>query len=283
MVASYLLNPSRHEPRPGRGGPGTPGPRADPGQGDRGQRREGPVACRRGSRAHEANTPASAPRRPSGSGPDPHGKDPGAGSERSLRTGGDAARGGAGRHGAEGRPDRSRATSGRCRGQFDHLLAQSEERIYGLAGERFNINFAQAAPGRSCSTSSSSPTGRKTKDGYSTDVDVLTGACPDARAARGDPGLPEHRRSSNRPTSTPCPPLVHPQTERIHTSYNQTVTATGRLSSSNPNLQNIPIRTPEGRRIRQAFIAPTGLTCCSRPTTPRSSCASSPTSRATKP
>jgi DNA polymerase-1 len=54
------------------------------------------------------------------------------------------------------------------------------------------------------------------------------------------------------------PSLINRQTGRIHTSYNQTVTATGRLSSSNPNLQNIPVRTPDGKRIRQTFIAPDG-------------------------
>jgi DNA polymerase-1 len=54
------------------------------------------------------------------------------------------------------------------------------------------------------------------------------------------------------------PLKINPQTRRVHTSYHQAVTATGRLSSSDPNLQNIPIRTPEGRRIRQAFIAPPG-------------------------
>ena len=56
------------------------------------------------------------------------------------------------------------------------------------------------------------------------------------------------------------PQMVNPETGRVHTSYHQAVAATGRLSSSNPNLQNIPIRTPEGRKIRQAFIAPTGYT-----------------------
>jgi DNA polymerase I len=56
------------------------------------------------------------------------------------------------------------------------------------------------------------------------------------------------------------PQMVNPETGRVHTSYHQAVAATGRLSSSNPNLQNIPIRTPEGRKIRQAFIAPQGYT-----------------------
>ncbi|MCK4609228.1 MAG: DNA polymerase I, partial [Gammaproteobacteria bacterium] len=54
------------------------------------------------------------------------------------------------------------------------------------------------------------------------------------------------------------PEQINSKTGRVHTSYNQAITATGRLSSTNPNLQNIPIRTPEGRRIRQAFIAPSG-------------------------
>jgi DNA polymerase-1 len=56
------------------------------------------------------------------------------------------------------------------------------------------------------------------------------------------------------------PQMVNPETGRVHTSYHQAIAATGRLSSSNPNLQNIPIRTPEGRKIRQAFIAPEGYT-----------------------
>jgi DNA polymerase-1 len=72
------------------------------------------------------------------------------------------------------------------------------------------------------------------------------------------------------------PVLVNPETGRVHTSFNQAVAATGRLSSSDPNLQNIPIRTEIGRLIRSAFIAAPG-TCSSRPTTRRSSCACSHT------
>jgi DNA polymerase-1 len=98
---------------------------------------------------------------------------------------------------------------------------------------------------------------KKTKTGYSTDVEVLT-------------KLSLHHelpleilayRNLNKLKSTyidVLPKLIHPKTGRIHTSYNQTVTATGRLSSSDPNLQNIPIRTDEGNRVRQAFIPEKG-------------------------
>ena len=77
------------------------------------------------------------------------------------------------------------------------------------------------------------------------------------------------------------PLQINERTGRIHTSYHQAVAATGRLSSTDPNLQNIPIRTAEGRRIRQAFVAPEGTSCWPL-TTLRSSCASWRTCRRTK-
>jgi len=133
------------------------------------------------------------------------------------------------------------------------LLSLSEEKIYRLAGEKFNINSPKQLQ-NILFEKLKLPAGKKTKEGYSTDVDVLT------ELAKGHE-LPAEilaYRSLAKLKSTyvdALPALINPQTGRIHTSYNQTVTATGRLSSSNPNLQNIPIRTLEGKRIRQAFIA----------------------------
>ena len=140
--------------------------------------------------------------------------------------------------------------------ESEQLLALSEEKIHRLAGEKFNINSPkqlQAVLFEKLGL----PRGRKTKEGYSTDVDVLTSLAQNHElpaeilAYRGMVKLKSTYIDA-------LPELVHSRTGRVHTSYNQTVTATGRLSSSNPNLQNIPIRTLEGKRIRQAFIAPPG-------------------------
>src|SRR5690606_15166166 len=98
---------------------------------------------------------------------------------------------------------------------------------------------------------------RKTSHGYSTAADVLENL-------RGEHPIVEkvlHWRELQKLQSTyvdALPTLVNPQTGRVHTSFNQTGTSTGRVSSSNPNLQNIPIRSEEGRRVRRAFIAPKG-------------------------
>jgi len=101
------------------------------------------------------------------------------------------------------------------------------------------------------------PVVRKTKTGPSTDASVLE----ELAALHELPAAILRFRMLAKLKSTyvdALPPLVHPDTGRIHTTFNQTVAATGRLSSNNPNLQNIPIRTPEGRRVREAFIARPG-------------------------
>jgi DNA polymerase-1 len=137
--------------------------------------------------------------------------------------------------------------------ELAQLLSMSEEKIFHLAGEKFNINSPkqlQAVLFEKLKL----PTGKKTKDGFSTDVDVLSALA----LSHELPAEILAYRSLAKLKSTyvdALPVLVNSQTGRIHTSYNQTVAATGRLSSSNPNLQNIPIRTLEGKRIRQAFIA----------------------------
>jgi DNA polymerase-1 len=146
---------------------------------------------------------------------------------------------------------------GEMSGQLGQLLEISEEKIYRLAGERFNINSPKQLQ-VVLFEKLGLPRGRKTKAGYSTDVDVLTNL---ARSYELPAEILAYR-SLMKLRSTyvdALPLLVNPETGRVHTSYNQTMTATGRLSSSNPNLQNIPIRTTEGKRIRQAFIAPEGF------------------------
>jgi DNA polymerase I len=140
--------------------------------------------------------------------------------------------------------------------EVEGQLQQRMERIYHLAGEEFNINSSQQL-GKILFEKLRLPVVKKTKTGYSTDVDVLT-----KLSLQHD--LPLEilsYRTLTKLKSTyidALPKLIHPKTGRIHTSYNQTVTATGRLSSSDPNLQNIPIRTEEGNRIRQAFVPEEG-------------------------
>lgn len=102
---------------------------------------------------------------------------------------------------------------------------------------------------------------KKTKTGYSTDAEVLEKLGQDATITSPIPALILEYRQLSKLVSTYLVSLkeaIHPATGRIHASFNQTVAATGRLSSSDPNLQNIPIRTDVGREIRRAFVAPPG-------------------------
>jgi DNA polymerase-1 len=124
--------------------------------------------------------------------------------------------------------------------------------IYAAAGEPFNVNSNKQLQ-RILFEKLGLQTARRTKTGYSTDEDVLTELAPKHRIANL---ILEHRQLSKMKGTyiDALPRLVNPKTGRIHTSFNQTVTATGRLSSSDPNLQNIPIRTELGRRIRSAFV-----------------------------
>ena len=137
---------------------------------------------------------------------------------------------------------------------FSEELDRIAEDIFALAGETFNIQSSKQL-GHILFEKLHLPVMKKTKKktGYSTDVEVLT-----ALADQHDlPALVLRHRSLAKLKSTYTDALldlVNPETGRIHTSFNQTVAATGRLSSSDPNLQNIPIRTEEGRRIREAFV-----------------------------
>lgn len=136
--------------------------------------------------------------------------------------------------------------------EFSEKLATLEKEIHQLAGEEFNINSPKQL-GRVLFEELRLPHGRKTKTGYSTDMKILEKLAP----KHDLPARVIQYRSLAKLQSTyveKLGALRDQETGRVHTSFNQTVTATGRLSSSNPNLQNIPIRTEDGNRIRRAFV-----------------------------
>ena len=139
---------------------------------------------------------------------------------------------------------------------FSARLEEMVEKIFALAGESFNINSPQQL-GRILFDKLALPISKKTKTGYSTSMDVLTALAP----YHPLPGEVLNYRSLTKLKNTyidTLPRMVNRDTGRIHTSYNQTGTVTGRLSSSEPNLQNIPVRSEEGREIRRAFVADSG-------------------------
>jgi DNA polymerase-1 len=145
--------------------------------------------------------------------------------------------------------------------EFREELARLEGEIHELAEGPFNVNSPQQL-GKILFEKLKLSNPKKTKTGYATDVKVLTRLASEHPLPR----LVLDYRSLSKLLSTyveALPRLVHPETGRIHTSFNQAVTATGRLSSSEPNLQNIPIRTPDGRRIRQGFIPEEGMSLLS--------------------
>jgi DNA polymerase I len=135
-------------------------------------------------------------------------------------------------------------------------LVALEKEIHGLVGQPFNINSNKQL-GEILFGKLGLPVVRKTKTGASTDADTLE----ELAALHPVPAKIVEYRGLSKLKGTyidALPALVNPRTGRLHTSFNQAVAATGRLSSSDPNLQNIPIRTEIGRRIREAFVAPPG-------------------------
>jgi DNA polymerase-1 len=140
--------------------------------------------------------------------------------------------------------------------ELGQQLLKLEKEIYSSVGHQFNINSPQQL-GKVLFEELRLPQSRKTKTGYSTEASVM-------EALRGvHPVIEfilEYRQLSKLKSTyvDTLPALINPKTGRVHTNFNQTGTATGRLSSSDPNLQNIPVRGEMGNKIRKAIIAPPG-------------------------
>ncbi|MDQ6999536.1 MAG: DNA polymerase I, partial [Mariprofundus sp.] len=149
------------------------------------------------------------------------------------------------------------ARLGELSARFGERIMELESNIHAAAGETFNIQSPKQL-GELLFERLGIPGGKKTKSGqWATGQDVL-------EALAGEHEVPRlilevRQLAKLKSTYTDAlPKLIHPATGRVHTSFNQAITTTGRLSSSDPNLQNIPIRSSEGREIRKAFTAKPG-------------------------
>jgi DNA polymerase-1 len=155
----------------------------------------------------------------------------------------------------------------RLMGRIKELLTQIQDRAMESIGRTFDPDSPKQLGAALFNKPTDQEPGlgikplRKTKTGYSTDAEVLEKLAADPDLPTTLPKLILEYRQLTKLVSTYLVALkdaINPQTHRVHTSFNQTVAATGRLASSDPNLQNIPIRTDIGRDIRKAFIAPPG-------------------------
>ncbi len=138
--------------------------------------------------------------------------------------------------------------------EINEKLEVVEKKIYDAAGEKFNINSPKQVGDILFGKMGLKAKGMKSKTGFSTNAKVLESLAEEHQIAKD---ILEQRHLAKLKSTyvETLPELRSPVDNRIHTSFNQTITTTGRLSSSNPNLQNIPIRTSLGNRIRGAFVA----------------------------
>lgn len=137
--------------------------------------------------------------------------------------------------------------------QYSLELVDIEKNIYAAAGEEFNINSPKQLQKILFEKLGLKPTS-KTKTGFSTNVEVLEKLAHKHPVALQILTFRELTKLKNTYIDT-LPLLINKKTNKIHSSFNQTITSTGRLSSSNPNMQNIPIKTERGEQIRKAFVA----------------------------
>jgi len=140
--------------------------------------------------------------------------------------------------------------------EMDRRLEELTAEVYRLAGTEFNISSPKQLAFVLFEKLQLPPV-KKTKTGYSTDAEVLEYLAPQHEIVAK---IVAHRELTKLKTTyvDVLPALVHPRTGRVHTTFNQTVAATGRVITTDPNLQNIPIRTEEGRKIRRAIVAAPG-------------------------